>query len=726
MEQEEERAWPFDMENGAFDLRYLRPTDLPFNKGVCLPTALKNGKEIDMQHLKGKLMRVTEEYIEAQGKKVAKGNLTHEEQRGLRSLRSKENAVVFQTDKSGRFAVDTVDNYRVACQHVENDHTVTEELHERVPAEADAHSVLWVRPLNAGEVNGGQARIKSNMLVNDCTLASLYTLRKDHKTTFDQNVGQPVRPVCGAMSAYYRNLSHFMSVILTEVWKAEESVCLNTEEMLAGFKEVNDSRIMEEIIIGSADVKALYPSLDISFTVEKVCEVFYTSGIRIDGLNKEELGLYLALNRSEAVLRGAGLLQFCPWRKTNRGRPPTITGCALDEDKTKRFKPWLPPSGKPDDDAVRRMFTEAMKVVISFIMENHLYTFDGQIKLQSEGGPIGLQLTGVLAQLFMVLWDRQFKIKMDENGLRLRMYKRYVDDINVIVNAPRAGLKFVVSADRVIQDENIVEQELAVKADKRCMNLVQKIGNSIHPSISLEVDYPSQHVDGKLPTLDLKVWVELRRIQSLGEEGNEVNVVLHEFYFKDVASKCVINARSALPWSCKRTILTQEVLRILLNCSRELPWETTVSQVNHMMLRLQYSCHDQKLRTEVVRSALKAYNRMNELDASAEQPLYRPREWKRLERAQERRGKRESWYRKEIFDTVIFLPATPGSQLKTRYTEEIKGAGFKIKVVEQSGCDPQADVAKVRPVQGKRMPQHQLSGLQHRWKRALPKHRCYL
>ena len=47
-----------------------------------------------------------------------------------------------------------------------------------------------------------------------------------------------------------------------------------------------------------------------------------------------------------------------------------------------------------------------------------------------------------------------------------------------------------------------------------------------------------------------------------------------KIYYKDVASKSMINARSALPWSCKRTILTQEVLRILLNCSRELPWET--------------------------------------------------------------------------------------------------------------------------------------------------------
>ena len=70
---------------------------------------------------------------------------------------------------------------------------------------------------------------------------------------------------------------------------------------------------------------------------------------------------------------------------------------------------------------------------------------------------------------------------------------------------------------------------------------------------------------------------------------------------------------------------------LLLNCSRELPWETTVGQVNHMMLRLQYSGCAQKFRTQVVLSALKAYNPMIELDASGEQPLYRPREWKRVE-----------------------------------------------------------------------------------------------
>ena len=36
-----------------------------------------------------------------------------------------------------------------------------------------------------------------------------------------------------------------------------ESVCLNTEELLAEVKMVNDQRTTENIVVGSADVKAL-------------------------------------------------------------------------------------------------------------------------------------------------------------------------------------------------------------------------------------------------------------------------------------------------------------------------------------------------------------------------------------------------------------------------------------------------------------------------------------
>ena len=77
------------------------------------------------------------------------------------------------------------------------------------------------------------------------------------------------------------------------------------------------------------------------------------------------------------------------------------------------------------------------------------------------------------------------------------------------------------------------------------------------------------------------------------------------------------------------------MLRILLNSRGELPREAIVAHVNHMMLRLQYSGYDRKFREEVMRTALAANNRLLELDASDEKPLYRPWEWTALERARE-------------------------------------------------------------------------------------------
>ena len=103
-----------------------------------------------------------------------------------------------------------------------------------------------------------------------------------------------------------------------------------------------------------------------------------------------------------------------------------------------------------------------------------------------------------------------------------------------------------------------------------------------------------------------------------------------------------------------------------------------------------------------MRSALASYNRLLDLDASGEKPLYRPREWRALERARERRKRCDNWFRKGGFDTVIFVPAMPGSQLKLRYMREIKATDFKIKVVEQSGTTLKAMLQRSDPFKQRR------------------------
>lgn len=143
-------------------------------------------------------------------------------------------------------------------------------------------------------------------------------------------------------------------------------------------------------------------------------------------------------------------------------------------------------------------------------------------------------------------------------------------------------------------------------------------------------------------------------------------MVMHEFYSKEVASKAVVHQRSALSKQCKRIIMTQEVPRVLLNCSRLLPWEQTVSHVNSMVVRMQYSGYDQQFRYEVVRSAIDAYRRILAMDQQGIRPFYREKEWKKAERESEKKKKKRTWYKagNKIFSSVIFVPATPESELK--------------------------------------------------------------
>ena len=47
------------------------------------------------------------------------------------------------------------------------------------------------------------------------------------------------------------------------------------------------------------------------------------------------------------------------------------------------------------------MLKEALKIGISVVTNNHMYTFDVRIHGQDSGGSIGLELTKNIAQVFM-------------------------------------------------------------------------------------------------------------------------------------------------------------------------------------------------------------------------------------------------------------------------------------------------------------------------------------
>ena len=92
-----------------------------------------------------------------------------------------------------------------------------------------------------------------------------------------------------------------------------------------------------------------------------------------------------------------------------------------------------------------------------------------------------------------------------------------------------------------------------------------------------------------------------------------------------------------------------------------------------------------KFRREVIDSGIKAYRKMVENDKQGVIPLHRTREWKRNQREKTKRIKKEEWFKKGEYESVIFIPATPKAKLKRKMQERIDKKDLRIKVVEKTG-----------------------------------------
>ena len=91
----------------------------------------------------------------------------------------------------------------------------------------------------------------------------------------------------------------------------------------------------------------------------------------------------------------------------------------------------------PSEYEIRKMFSVAIEHLIKQAMENHVYSFNGQLRKQSAGAAIGTTLSGAIAALFMVKWCKDFKQRLEFatteiEGFNLLILKIYVDDANIV------------------------------------------------------------------------------------------------------------------------------------------------------------------------------------------------------------------------------------------------------------------------------------------------------
>ena len=439
---------------------------------------------------------------------------------------------------------------------------------------------------------------------------------------------------------------------------------------------------VKNTIIFSMDVCSLYPSLEKTKCRSIIENVIKNSEVEMIGVDWREVILYLMITEGKEEMTILGLSEVLPIRSCEmnggrKGRKVTLTYLEKELNSKGEQKWNWDHSRKPTNAEKKVLMSIMLGEAVESVMGNHVYIFDGKVYRQEKGGPIGLELTGVVADITMLHFDQMFLNKVEENGYKVHLYKRYVDDILMVVEATI--------------DFNRAEVGREKEVEKKVAEVMRTAADDILPDmLKFEVDTPSLHANGRLPVLDIEVWV-----------GPD-HCILHSFYKKSVATTHVVMARSALSASAKRAILVAEGVRRLRNCHPDLPVKEKAFHMNNFNLAMMDCGHEVKFREIVNRRAIAVYERACVNEVEGNKRMYRTKEERRaLIKLRGDKEDKTAWFRRLGYQNTLMVPASMGGELMRRVKEAIDTStaplGFKTLVVEDGGRSLKSDVIKSNP-----------------------------
>ena len=201
------------------------------------------------------------------------------------------------------------------------------------------------------------------------------------------------------------------------------------------------------------------------------------------------------------------------------------------------------------------------------------------------------------------------------------------------------------------------------------------VANSLDDDIQMTFDCPSLNADGKMPVLDLKMWMD---------DKYGVKVVKYSFYEKPMAAKVTVLKESALSWRVKKMALSGEVCRRFLNCSQDMVEEGEAEiHVDWLCWKMFKSGYSREERDKIVCEGRARYSNILAKVTRGERPLYRSAAWMKERRGVEKVKKRKGWHGGA--DTVLFVQSTPNEILRKELQGQMDKLGMKVKVVEKGG-----------------------------------------
>ena len=223
-------------------------------------------------------------------------------------------------------------------------------------------------------------------------------------------------------------------------------------------------------------------------------------------------------------------------------------------------------------------------------------------------------------------WDVEMKEICATNLVKIDMSDRYVDDIDTIMGAIPHGYRW--TGKRLEYDQQWELEDKSKPLEEHTINIMVAMSTSIRPAIQMEGDCGSNHIDGCIPVLDLKMKMVL--LTKPGDPSNNIPTISYyqtyfKFFKKPMARPTTMHANTALPAKMKWETTSNELLRRLLNTIQGLPnsEEDTLAAVNKYMVEMCDSGYDERYHYDTLVNSVKGFRRKVRESEEGVRPLYR-------------------------------------------------------------------------------------------------------
>ena len=165
------------------------------------------------------------------------------------------------------------------------------------------------------------------------------------------------------------------------------------------------------IVIGSMDVEALYPSITRRMAIAAITKAIIESKPKWESIDYKLLSKYIGITHEWDIITAHKLENVIQKPKTKT----SLNSFSNPSARTKECNhenQFHPPIREPNESEKKLMLAIAIAHTVSECMRNHFYKIGSETKGQTDGGAIGSRLTGEAANVTMIQWDRDFLKKL--------------------------------------------------------------------------------------------------------------------------------------------------------------------------------------------------------------------------------------------------------------------------------------------------------------------------